>query len=132
VQSVDSINIAKHLNDYRPTHLPPLNICIEVNISHEATKHGANIADVLPLATYCQTLAHLRLRGLMTIPAPTPDFQAQRLAFRQLHALYQHLREQGFALDTLSMGMSQDLEAAVAEGATLVRLGTKLFGARKD
>lgn len=130
VQSVVSSNIAKRLNDQRPTHLPPLNICIEVNMNDENTKTGATPENVLSLACYCLTLPCLRLRGLMAIPRPQDDFQQQRQSFHQLHSLYQSLLQQGLALDTLSMGMSQDFEAAIAEGSTMVRIGTGLFGER--
>jgi pyridoxal phosphate enzyme (YggS family) len=130
VHSVDSLKIAKRLNEQRPPTLPPLNICIEVNISGEQNKSGVAPADLLALATYCQTLPRLRLRGLMTIPAATPQLAAQRQAFQQLHTLWQSLRAQNFELDTLSMGMSEDFEAAIAEGSTCVRIGSAIFGLR--
>ncbi|TAK75471.1 MAG: YggS family pyridoxal phosphate-dependent enzyme [Gammaproteobacteria bacterium] len=128
VHSVDAINIAKRLNDQRPAHLPPLNICLEVNINHETTKSGVLPEDVSSLATYCTALPRLRLRGLMAIPAKQSTFTAQRETFHSLFLLWQSLRHQGFALDTLSMGMSNDFEAAIAEGSTLVRIGTAIFG----
>ncbi len=128
VHSVDKIHIAKRLNDQRPSHLPPLNICLEVNISHEATKSGIAPEDVASLAAYCATLPHLKLRGLMTIPAPQSSFINQRQPFHQLFLLWQFLRNQyGSSVDTLSMGMSDDFEAAIAEGSTLVRLGRAIF-----
>lgn len=130
VHSADDMRILTRLNDQRPEHLPPLNICIEVNVSGEASKSGVS-ADQLPgLAIYCQNLSRLRLRGLMTIPAIDPLFEHQRQAFHKLRALYLSLREKNFPLDTLSMGMSDDFEAAIAEGATVIRIGTALFGAR--
>lgn len=130
VQSVDSAKIAKRLNDQRPEHLPALNICIEVNISHEQSKSGIIIDEVAGLAAYCQTLPRLQLRGLMAIPKEAEQFEEQRKTFRQLNQLYQDLCAQGLPLDTLSMGMSEDFEAAIAEGATMVRIGTAIFGER--
>lgn len=130
VHSIDNTHIAKRLNDQRPPHLPPLNICIEVNISHEVTKSGVSINDVLPLAKLCQSLPRLRLRGLMTIPARTENFSEQRKPFHQLHDLYVSLCQNNIPLDTLSMGMSEDFEAAIAEGSTMVRIGRALFGER--
>ena len=108
--------------------LPPLNICLQVNISQEPTKSGVLPAQLAELAESVNQLPHLKLRGLMAIPARTDDFSQQRIIFREVRALYEQLTE--YKLDTLSMGMSNDLEAAVTEGATLVRVGTDLFGAR--
>jgi pyridoxal phosphate enzyme (YggS family) len=130
VHSVDNAKIAKRLNDQRPATLPALNICIEVNISHENTKSGVAINEVRELAEFCLTLPHLKLRGLMTIPAEYPTFAEQRQAFHQLAVLQRDLIKHGIPLDTLSMGMSQDFEAAIAEGATFVRIGTAIFGKR--
>lgn len=130
VQSIGDMHIAKRLNDQRPIHLPPLNICIEVNISHEETKSGVIINEVLPLATYCLTLPRLKVRGLMTIPAHQHHFDEQRQSFHQLYILFQSLRQQNIPLDTLSMGMSEDFEAAIAEGSTMVRIGRAVFGER--
>ncbi|RDI41315.1 hypothetical protein AQULUS_00280 [Aquicella lusitana] len=130
VHSVDNKKIATRLNDQRPSHLPPLNICIEVNVSNESSKSGVRAEEVLPLARYCMGLPNIKLRGLMTIPAPQKDFAAQRQSFHALFLLWQRLREQGCELDTLSMGMSDDFEAAIAEGSTLVRIGTAIFGSR--
>ena len=132
VESVNHIDIAKRLNDQRPSHLPPLNICIEINISHETSKHGIATMDLMPLIHACLALPQLKLRGLMVIPAPQQhaDFTLQRETFHQLNMLWQLLRKQGVILDTLSMGMSDDFEAAIAEGATQVRIGTALFGKR--
>lgn len=130
VQTVASNNIAKKLNEHRPSRLPPLNICIEVNISNEESKSGVAPNDVLALAQYCMTLPKLKLRGLMCIPEPHHDIKAQQDIFHEMFLLYKSLRQQGLPLDTLSMGMSQDLEAAIAEGTTMVRIGTALFGDR--
>jgi len=130
VHTIDDMKIAKRLNDQRPKILPPLNICIQVNTSGETTKSGIDPDHVLLLAEYCKTLPHLTLRGLMTIPAPKNSFDEQRAELRKLRILFEKLNEQGFNLDTLSMGMSDDMEAAIAEGATLVRIGTALFGER--
>ncbi len=132
VHSVDNMKIAKRLNDQRPVHLPLLNICIEVNISHEASKSGVKENEVNSLARYCLTLPRLKLRGLMTIPAPHEKNTEQRNEFHKLVSLFHTLREQGIALDTLSMGMSEDFEAAIAEGSTMVRIGTAIFGSRVD
>lgn len=132
VLSVESEAVAKRLNDYRPKALPPLNVCIEVNISGESSKSGVTPDKLLALATFCRDLPCLKLRGLMCIPAITHDFQKQREQFRRLYQLYDGLKQQGFDLDTLSMGMSDDFEAAIAEGATLIRLGSALFGARES
>ncbi len=130
VHSVDDLKIAKRLNDQRPEEFPPLNICIEVNISHETSKSGVASNEVLELAKACQLLPRLKLRGLMTIPAATDDFKLQRAQFRQLRFLFEKLKAQGMDVDTLSMGMSEDFEAAIAEGATIVRIGTAVFGDR--
>ena len=130
VQSVDHIKIAERLNAQRPNSLPPLNICIEVNISEEATKSGVAIAQVLPLASACLSLPRLKLRGLMAIPSLQKTVEEQRQSFHQLELLWQSLREKDIPLDTLSIGMSHDFEAAIAEGATLVRIGTAIFGER--
>lgn len=128
--SIESIIIAQRLNDQRPLYLPPLNICIQVNVSQESTKAGVHFDEVLPLARACLMLPHLRLRGLMSIPEPKKHFIEQRAECFKLKLLYQQLVEEGLALDTLSMGMTEDFEAAIAEGATLLRIGTGLFGHR--
>ncbi len=128
VHSVDSFKIARRLSEQRPEWLPPLNVCLQVNISGEGSKSGVNPQELRALAEEVSILPRLKLRGLMAIPAPTSDFAAQRKAFRQLRALYESLIDLG--LETLSMGMSGDLEAAILEGATLVRIGSALFGPR--
>ena len=130
VHSVDRDKIAQRLHEQRPADLPPLNICLQVNVSGEATKSGVMPGELPALAARCAEYPHLRLRGLMTIPRPSDDFETQRAAFRQLRLAYEGLNAAGFHLDTLSMGMSHDLEAAIAEGATIVRVGTDIFGAR--
>lgn len=130
VHSVDSLRIANRLNDQRPAHLPPLNICLEVNISHASTKSGIHSDEVLELAKQCLLLPHLSLRGLMTIPEPKPNLIEQRAELHKLTSLYDLLRENGLNIDTLSMGMSDDMEAAIAEGATMLRIGTAIFGHR--
>lgn len=130
VHSVDRLKIAKRLSAQRPEQLPPLNICIQVNISEEAQKAGIAPSETAALAAACAELPRIRLRGLMCLPAPAPDAESQRPAFRQLRALQDALIRQGHTLDTLSMGMSADLEAAILEGSTLVRIGSALFGPR--
>jgi len=132
VHSVDRLKIAERLSAQRPPGLPPLQVCIEVNVSGEASKGGVAAADLPALAGAVAKLPHIRLRGLMAIPAPTGDPVAQRAAFRQVRELFDALRARGHALDTLSMGMSGDLEAAILEGATIVRIGTALFGERNQ
>ena len=130
VHSITQLKTAQRLHEQRPQHLPPLNICIEVNISNETTKSGLEFEDVFSLAKECLSLSHLKLRGLMAIPAPENNFNLQRKAFHKLADLYHALRKEGLWLDTLSMGMSQDWEAAIAEGSTMLRIGTAIFGQR--
>lgn len=130
VHSVDRLKIAQRLSEQRPAHLPPLNVCLQVNISGEATKSGVAPADALVLAREIAGLPRLALRGLMSIPEPAEGLDAQRMPHRALRALFDELRADGLPLDTLSIGMSGDLEAAVFEGATIVRIGTAIFGAR--
>lgn len=130
VQSISSEKIVKRLSDQRPASLPPLNICIEINSSNEPSKSGLHDKqEIISLAKYCLALPRIRLRGLMAIPAPQTDFTEQRAAFREVHQLWQQLRQE-FPFDTLSIGMSGDFEAAIAEGSTLVRIGTAIFGQR--
>ncbi|CAN7224525.1 YggS family pyridoxal phosphate-dependent enzyme [Trinickia sp. LjRoot230] len=130
VHSVDRLKIAQRLSEQRPAHLRPLNVCLQVNISGEATKSGVAPADALVLAREIAGLPRLALRGLMSIPEPAEGLDAQRMPHRALRALFDELRADGLPLDTLSIGMSGDLEAAVFEGATIVRIGTAIFGAR--
>jgi hypothetical protein len=130
VHTIDRLKVAERLSEQRPPELPPLQVCIQVNTSGEDSKSGVAPADALALARAVSALPRLRLRGVMALPAPTTDpaDQAQELA--RVRAVYDALRDQGLPLDTLSMGMSQDLEAAIAQGSTLVRVGTALFGNR--
>lgn len=130
VHSIDRLRIASRLAEQRPAHLPPLNVCVQVNVSGEASKSGVAPADALDLLRAVDALPRLKLRGLMAIPASAVGFDAQRAPHRALHDLFVAARAAGLALDTLSAGMSDDLEAAVAEGATLVRIGTAIFGHR--
>lgn len=130
VHAVDREKIAHRLSEQRPARLPPLNICLQVNISGEASKSGVLPADALCTAKAIANLPQLRLRGLMAIPEPEDDEAQQRRAFHQLRVLYEQLRAEGLPLDTLSMGMSADMPAAVAEGATIVRIGSAIFGTR--
>ena len=127
VHSVDRLKIAQRLSEQRPTQLPPLNICLQVNVSGEASKSGCTPDELPALAEAVSQLPNLRLRGLMTIPEPTSDVAQQHAACARLRQLRDDLN---LELDVLSMGMSDDLEAAIAEGATWVRIGTALFGAR--
>ena len=127
VHSVDRLKIAQRLSEQRPAELPPLNICIQVNVSGEASKSGCAPADLPALAQAIAALPNLTLRGLMAIPEPTDDSEEQNAAFAAVRQLQDQLQ---LPIDTLSMGMSHDLEAAIAQGATWVRIGTALFGAR--
>lgn len=128
---VDRLKIAQRLSDARPAGLPPLNVCLQVNVSGEASKSGC-VPDAVPaLAHAVAALPRLRLRGLMTIPEPTNDIALQHRQFRMLFELQDALKREGLALDTLSMGMSDDFPAAIAEGATMVRVGTAIFGERQ-
>jgi pyridoxal phosphate enzyme (YggS family) len=127
VHSVDRLKIAQRLSEQRPPELPPLNICIQVNVSGEASKSGCSAEDLPALAQAISVLPNLKLRGLMAIPEPTDDRDEQNASFAAVSTLQAQL---GLPLDTLSMGMSHDLEAAIAQGATWVRIGTALFGAR--
>jgi pyridoxal phosphate enzyme (YggS family) len=126
VHSVDRLKIAQRLAEQRPAHLPPLNVCLQVNVSGEASKAGVTPAEAAEAAHAIAALPQLRLRGLMSIPEPADTIEEHR----QLRELFERLRADGLALDTLSMGMSGDLEAAVLEGATIVRIGTAIFGNR--
>lgn len=130
VHSIDRLKIAERLSAQRDAHLPPLEVCIQVNVSGEASKSGVAPAELPALAREVACLPRLRLRGLMAIPEPTSDVALQRARFATLRELRDRLNADGLALDTLSMGMSDDLEAAIAEGATMVRVGTAIFGSR--
>ena len=130
VHTVDRIRIARRLSDQRPAWLPPLNVCLQVNVSDESSKSGVPVAKAADLAAAVAELPRLSLRGLMTIPRPCTGFDEQRAALRPLVEAYERLRGAGLPLDTLSMGMTDDLEAAVAEGSTMVRIGTAVFGPR--
>lgn len=130
VHGVEREKIARRLAAQRPAHLPALNVCIQVNLSGEASKQGIAAPLALDLAHLVAGLPGLRLRGFMTIPEHTPDVARLRVRFRALAELLHQARRQGLDTDTLSMGMSEDLEAAIREGATIVRVGTAIFGAR--
>ena len=131
VHTITSEKIARRLSEQRPAGLPPLNVLIQVNVSGEATKTGASPGEVFALSEKTSSLKGLRLRGLMAIPEPTGDVGLQRKRFREVREIFEKLKSRGFAFDTLSMGMSDDMESAIAEGATLVRIGTAIFGQRK-
>lgn len=130
VQSVDREKIARRLSEQRPAGLAPLEVLLEVNASGEASKSGVAPREALALARAVVQLPRLRLRGLMAIPEPSSDAAVQRARFREVRELFEELRREGLALDTLSIGMSADLEAAITEGATMVRIGTAIFGPR--
>jgi len=130
LHSLDRLKIAQRLAQQRPETLPPLNVCVEVNLSGEASKSGCTPREASALCRAVAELPHLRLRGLMTIPEPTDDIAQTRRRFAALRGLFEALSAEGLALDTLSMGMSHDLEAAILEGATIVRVGTAIFGER--
>jgi pyridoxal phosphate enzyme (YggS family) len=131
VHSIDRLRIAERLSAARPADLPPLDICIQVNVSDESTKSGITPGQALELASQVKALPRLRLRGLMTIPEPTDDRALQLERFAQLRRLKERIASAGIALDTLSMGMTDDLEAAIEEGATLIRVGRGIFGERE-
>lgn len=130
VHAVDRLKIAQRLSEQRPAGMPPLNICLQVNISGEASKSGVAPDQLAELAHQVAALPNLRLRGLMAIPEPESDAAKQHLPFARVRILFEQLQADGLQLDTLSMGMSGDLAAAVAEGATIVRIGTAIFGNR--
>jgi PLP dependent protein len=131
VHTVDRLKIAERLSVQRPRQLPPLQVCVQVNVSGEASKAGVAPAEVAALARAVAALPRLRLRGLMSIPQPAEGIDAQRAPHRRLRQLFDALRADGLALDTLSMGMSADLEAAIVEGSTMVRIGSAIFGERE-
>ena len=130
VHSVDRLKIATRLNEARSASMPPLNVCIQINSSDEGSKSGVDIASQAMLASEISAMPNLKLRGLMAIPAPTKDFAKQREQFKIVADAFKGLQQQGFSLDTLSIGMSDDYVAAIQEGATIVRIGSALFGAR--
>lgn len=130
VHSVERLKIAERLSAQRPVHLPPLNVCVQVNVSGEASKSGCTPAEAIPLCRAVVVLPRMRLRGLMAIPEPTDDAGLARQGFARLRELRDVLGAEGLVLDTLSMGMSHDLESAIMEGATIVRVGTAIFGER--
>jgi hypothetical protein len=130
VHTIDRLKIAQRLAEQRPPSMPPLSVCVQVNISGEASKGGVEPAEASALAQAVAALPRLRLRGLMAIPEPAAELDAQRRPHRALRELFDRLRSVGLALDTLSMGMSADLEAAILEGATIVRVGSAIFGTR--
>jgi pyridoxal phosphate enzyme (YggS family) len=131
VHSVDRLKIAQRLSDARPSKLAPLNICIQINSSFEDTKSGADLAEVTTLATAINQLPNLKLRGVMSIPAPASDYDKQRAQFKIVSDTFNSLKQRGFIIDTLSIGMSNDYVAAIHEGATIIRIGSALFGARQ-
>ena len=130
VHTVDRLKIAERLSEQRPANLPALQVCIQVNVSNEQTKSGVSLDETATLARRVAELPRVKLRGLMAIPEPVDDFAQQRAAFRRLRDAFEQLNKEGLSLDTLSMGMSHDLEAAIAEGSTIVRVGTAIFGER--
>jgi pyridoxal phosphate enzyme (YggS family) len=130
VHTVGSEKIARRLSEQRPDSLPPLNVLIQVNISGEATKYGVFPDAVMGLSSSILPFRGLHLRGLMAVPEPTEDQRLQRRRFAQVRELFERMKSSGLAVDTLSMGMSGDMESAIAEGATLVRIGTAIFGSR--
>ena len=131
VHTVDRLKIAQRLSEQRPADLAPLQVCIQVNVDGGPTKSGVAPVDALALAQAVAALPRLRLRGIMCIPEPAPDFDAACEVFKRASDLFEDLKAQGLALDTLSMGMSADLEAAIASGSTMVRVGSAIFGTRQ-
>ena len=130
VHTVDRLKIARRLSEQRPADLPPLNICLQVNVNKEASKSGATLEEINELVEAVAQLPNLKLRGLMAIPESTTDVKKQRANFALLANAQAVLNDSGYSLDTLSMGMSGDMDAAIAEGATIVRIGTAIFGNR--
>ncbi len=130
VHSVDRLKIAQRLNDARANNRPPLQVCVQINISNEASKSGVLVADLQATVAAIAKLPHLQLRGLMAIPAPSQDLSVQRQQFKQVRQCYDNLLALGYPLDTLSIGMSDDYAVAIEQGATIVRIGSALFGAR--
>lgn len=130
VHGIDRLKIAERLAEQRPAELPPLQVCLQVNVDAGANKSGVTPEETLALARAVAALPRLRLRGLMAIPEPAPDFEAQRALFLRAAAVFEEMRGAGLEVDTLSLGMSADLEAAIAAGSTMVRIGTAIFGGR--
>jgi len=131
VHTVDRIKVARRLSEFRPDHLPPLNVCLQINISGEKSKSGIEPYELKQLVKACASLPNIRLRGLMAMPKLDADFEKQRVSFRELRRLLTELHVEYPEMDTLSMGTTTDLEAAIAEGATMVRIGTAIFGTRR-
>jgi pyridoxal phosphate enzyme (YggS family) len=131
VHTIDKLKTAKRLSEQRPDSLAPLDVCIQVNVDDETSKHGVAPAEVAELAAACAALPRLRLRGLMCLPAMREGFDEQRVPFATLRRLAEDLRRDGIETDTLSMGMTADYRAAIFEGATIVRIGTAVFGERR-
>lgn len=130
VHSVERYKIARRLSIQRPEHLAPLNVCLQVNLQRERSKSGMTASEMMPLLEQAAELPGITVRGLMIVPKPAENPEDQRSVFAQLRRLLEHANDRGYSLDTLSMGMTDDLEAAIAEGATHVRIGTALFGPR--
>ncbi len=130
VHSIDRYRVAKRLSESRSADMPSLNICLQVNISMEASKSGVTTEELPDLIEACSQLPQITVRGLMTMPEPTDNFSEQRKAFRTLRQAQEHLINAGYSLDTLSMGTSNDFRAAIAEGSTMIRIGTAIFGPR--
>ena len=130
VHTVDRLKVAQRLSEQRPAQLPPLQVCVQVNTSGEDSKSGCAPEEALALAQAVSQLPRLKLRGIMALPAPSPDVAVQHRALKQVRSLFEEWRAHGLDVDTISMGMSNDLEAAVEEGATMVRIGTAIFGNR--
>lgn len=130
VHSVDRLKIAERLSNARAANLPPINVCIQINSSDEATKSGTQLSEIIALADAIVSLPNLKLRGLMAIPAPAHDYATQCKQFQVVHHAFKALQQQGYTIDTLSIGMSDDYVAAIHEGATIVRIGSAIFGAR--
>lgn len=128
--SVDRLKVARRLSQQRPSELPPLNICLQVNLDGESTKAGVSLEELAALAAECAELPGITMRGLMSIPAPRQSFEDQRQVLARLRIAYDELKVSYPSMDTLSMGMSNDMEAAIAEGSTMVRVGTAIFGSR--
>lgn len=130
VHSIDRLKIAQRLSEQRPANLPPLQVCVQVNTSGEASKSGVEPGEALALAQAVARLPHLQLRGVMALPAPSTDASAQHQSLKSIRKVFDELRDHGLTLDTLSMGMSADLEMAVEQGSTMVRIGSAIFGQR--